>query len=189
MSLHSLFLSPKDTRATPSMSAIQSVLSNLEIIGPPLEGDVFRAGPGFAKHIVFAGCSPYLPMEPPDDGSLRFCHIALQGPFSTPRLVTGTHTVSPRCPSCRHRFSDWRGLLQTHTVDPGSIDCPGCGTRHEICALDWRQRAACGRVLIELRNVFPGEAMPSDTLIASLQRATRLPWAYAWSDYLLNADA
>ena len=99
------------------------------------------------------------------------------------------HSVSPRCPFCRHRYSDWQVRFEAQANNPATSECPGCGARNEACALDWRQRAACGRVLVELRNVFPGEAVPSDTLIASMNRATGLNWVYAWSDYLIDSDS
>jgi hypothetical protein len=56
------------------------------------------------------------------------------------------------------------------------------------CELDWRQHALCGRLLIELRNVFPGEAAPSDTLLRELRLATGSDWRFAWAGYLAAAN-
>ena len=91
--LTSLFLAPADPLACPDREAVADVLQTLAISGRALGDRIYAAGEGFARHVVFAGCSPYLVMEPPADGSRRFCHVALHGPFATPRLVTGPNTV------------------------------------------------------------------------------------------------
>jgi hypothetical protein len=65
--------------------------------------------------------------------------------------------------------------------------CAGCDRSWSIHELDWRAHAISGRVLIELRNVFPGEASPSDLLLKCLQEQSGEPWRYAWAAYL-NED-
>ena len=119
-------------------------------------------------------------MEAPADGSRRFCHVALHGPFETPRLVTGPNTVKPRCPHCRARFDDWRERLDDWRSGK-TATCTRCGETWPAYALDWREHAIGGRVLVELRNVFPGEATPSDLLLRRLGEATGMPWRYAWA--------
>ena len=39
-------------------------------------------------------------------------------------------------------------------------------------------------MLVELRNVFPAEAAPSDLLMQQLREATGSAWRYAWAAYL-----
>jgi hypothetical protein len=181
--LTSLYLAPDDYLAAPPRDGIIDLLRELAIIAEPLPDNSFHAGDGFSRHVIFAGCSPYLVMQPPTDGSRQFCHVAVHGPWPGPRLVTGPNTVKPRCPACRARFSDWQSHLESWR-QPGAIaHCDSCGSEHPPVALDWRSHAIAGRLLVELRNVFPGEAGPSDSLMQRLEGATGLAWRYAWAGY------
>lgn len=182
----SLYLIPQSLSASPQVDSCLQVLRELQIIAAPIDtGDdwqSFWAGEDFARHVVFAGCSPYLRLQPEHPQDRQFCHVAVHGPFPTPLLVTGSHAGKPRCPACRTRLTDW----QERAANPKAMPCSSCGEPLSACQLDWRQGAACGRVLIELRNVFHGEATPSDQLISSLRKATGLDWHYAWADMRLN---
>jgi hypothetical protein len=160
------------------------VLTDLHIVDAPLNATDFTAGEGFIRHVVYAGCSPHLIMQPPADGSLRFCHVALHGPYARPRLVTGPNTVKPRCPACRARFANWRERLDRWTDAAGEVHCIDCGQIWSVHELDWRDHAVSGRVLVELRNVFPGEASPSDLLMHRLNAQTNEDWRYAWAAFL-----
>ncbi len=182
--LTSLFLAPQDPFADASGHAVSQVLRELKIIGDPLGDDLYRAGDNFSRHVVFAGCSPHLVMEPPEGGSRRFCHVALHGPFAQPKLVTGPNTVKPRCPHCRKRFDDWREHLQQWLRNGQQVRCEHCGTVNSVHTIDWREHALSGRYLIELRNVFPGEATPSDVFLQTLEQESKMPWRYAWAAYL-----
>lgn len=178
----SLYLTPDAPDAAPPPGPVRAVLRELEVIGEPLGDAVFRAGDGFSRHVVYAGCAPYLVMEPTTDGD-AFCHVALHGPFARPRLVTGPNTVKPRCPACRTRFADWREQLAGWLAG-ATASCPGCSRAWSAHDLDWRGHAASGRVFVELRNVFPGEASPSDLLLERLGVATGIGWRHAWASAL-----
>ena len=182
--LTSLFLAPADAQTSVPRDLAIAVLRRLDIIGDEIGTDSFSAADGFSRHVVYAGCSPYLVMQPPTDGSRQFCHVAVHGPFDRPRLVTGPNTVKPRCPACRTRFDDWRAALSAWQAGETQADCPGCARRWPAYRLDWRGHAIAGRLLIELRNVYPGEASPSDGLLHALQKATGTAWRYAWAGYL-----
>ena len=182
--LTSLYLAPIDPLARPEPTAIKKLLEKLGVLDGPLGTNRFTAGEGFTRHVIYAGCSPYLVTEPPADGSLQFCHVALHGPYPEPRLVTGPNTVAPRCPACRARFKDWRGRLATWQQAPENIHCEQCGKQTAAYTLDWREHAIGGRYLIELRNVYPGEASPSDRLMAQLSQTSGFDWRHAWAAYL-----
>jgi hypothetical protein len=176
----SLYLSPKSATGTPELHAVSACLSELHLCGPLLieapDKQVFSAGDGFARHVVYAGCSPHLRFEPSGPHDRDFCHLALLGPYPSPVLITGENTVKPRCPRCRARLVEWQGLARARRAT-----CPECGNQSAPWELDWRQHAAAGRFFIELRNVFPGEASPSDRLLASLREHTGMEWEYAWA--------
>ncbi|MCB1800709.1 MAG: hypothetical protein KDI82_03375 [Gammaproteobacteria bacterium] len=182
--LTSLYLAPNDPFTSPEKAPILDLLARMEITAAALDESTFAAGAGFPHHVVFAGCSPHLVMQPPADGSRQFCHVAVHGPFSTPRLVTGPNTVKPRCPQCRARFDDWRGQLEAWQKGDRQAHCRACHTDWTAVRLDWRRHAIGGRLLIELRNVYPGEASPSDLLLHELEQTGGLPWQYAWAGYL-----
>jgi hypothetical protein len=179
----SLYLAPRAPLSAPELSLVRQVLRDLEVIGRALQQGVYSAGDGFSRHVVYAGCSPHLVLEPPADGGLAFCHVALHGPYPAPRLVTGPNTVKPRCPACRTRFADWQVRLADWRAGEPAL-CAGCGRAWAAHELDWRGQAVSGRVLLELRNVFPGEATPSDRLLHALEGATGEGWGYAWAGYL-----
>ena len=180
----SLFLAPADPMSTPPVGTIRETLEQLAIIAAPLGPDTHAAGEGFGRHVIYAGCSPHLVMHPPADGSRRFCHVALHGPFNRPRLVTGPNTVKPRCPGCRSRYTGWRDRLAAWQAGTGQAPCDGCGRVNSPCDLDWRSHAICARLLVELRNVYPAEANPSDLLMHELERASGEVWRYAWAGQL-----
>lgn len=185
----SLYLAPAEPDAAPDIRTIRRLLSDLDIIADELGPSTFRAGDGFSQHVIYAGCAPYLVMEPPRDGGLNFCHVALHGPFADAHLVTGPNTVKPRCPACRTRFEDWRSRLADWQYDRTTAICPGCGQNLRPSQLDWRGHAVSGRVLVELRNVFPGEASPSDLLLQRLENETGEVWRYAWAGHLAPTAA
>ena len=182
--LTSLFLAPRDPDSAPEMAPVRQVLIDLAITADVLGPARFAAGDGFSRHVIYAGCSPHLVMRPPEYGSLSFCHVALHGPFMRPRLVTGPNTVKPRCPGCRARFANWREELDSWQSGLEQAQCATCGRRFPPSRLDWRGHAISGRVLVELRNVFPGEASPSDLLMQRLKTHTGEAWHFAWAAYL-----
>jgi hypothetical protein len=186
--LTSLYLAPNDPDSAPAVHSVRHVLADLEIIADGLGPASYAAGGGFSRHVIYAGCSPYLLMQPPQDGRLNFCHVVLHGPYGRAKLVTGPNTVKPRCPVCRTRFEDWKDRLADWQSGSGAAHCGGCGHDCRASQLDWRGHAISGRVLVELRNVFPGEASPSDPLMHSLKMRTGEDWHYAWAAYLDDSE-
>lgn len=182
----SLFLAPVDPASTPALESVRRVLLELAVIAADLAPGLYAAGDGFSRHVVYAGCSPHLVMQPPGNGGLAFCHVALHGPYARPRLVTGANTVRPRCPGCRARFDDWRARLAAWQAGTADALCTACGRAWPPHRLDWRRQAIGARVLVELRNVFPGEASPSDLLMQRLAECSGEAWRYAWAAYLVD---
>lgn len=183
MQLHSLFLAPGTADERPDSARVIAVLRQLAVIGEPLTPQRFAVGPGFGRHIVFAGCSPYLVTEPPADGGPAFTHLLLHGPLAQPILVTAHGQARPRCPNCRQRIA--AGQIPRNPAD--NWQCRACAKAFSACELDWRHYGLCGRVMVEVVNVFPGEAAPSDALLQALGDATSGPWRHAWAAYLGDA--
>lgn len=156
------------------LTALSACLNDIGLTGEKIS-DFFLCGSQFAQLITFMGCSPHLVMTPPDDGSENFCHIRLLQ-FDQPKLLTGQQTAPPRCPACRFRISDWENTLKPDDVN--DWDCPKCRQQTPVAHLDWRQSAGAGKILIEIKNIFPGEAVPVDKLLAALKNLSGNNWKY-----------
>lgn len=185
MSAGSLLIFPADPAASPpALAALLGLLAESGLIGEPLPGrpGAYRVGHGFLRHVTFLGCSPHLVLDPPEDGGDAFSHVAVLGPYDSPHLLVGDNTVAPRCRTCRAAFADWRAeaLAWMSHPDATVATCPACEARQAPVALDWRETAAVGRVLVDVRNVFPGEGVPGDELLDRLAKLSGGPWRYAW---------
>lgn len=184
MTTGSLLLYPADPAAEPpAAAAVAQTLAALGLVGDPLPTPAaFRAGPEFLRHVTFLGCAPHLVLEPPADGGTGFSHLVIAGPFAVPRLVLGANAATPRCPACRARLDGWRTAVAGWMEEPlrRRVRCPGCGAAHRPADLDWRESVAVGRLFVEVRNVFPGEAVPGEELLRALGRLGAGDWRYAW---------
>jgi hypothetical protein len=180
----SLYLFPADPYASPpEVPGMLDVLRKTGLLGKSLGNLRFLIGDRFFQHVSFAGCSPSMLLEQPQDGSDNFTHISLSGPFPQPRLVATRHHSRPRCPHCGQRLNDWKSQLTNWKENPATeYLCRGCNQSSKAATLDWRRYAACGRLLIEIHQVFPGEAVPGDRLMTELKKATGSEWLYAWAD-------
>ncbi len=173
----SLFL----TTASPSSDFldIQAVKMQLLKIGLISDSDdnPYPCGEEFTSLIVFMGCSPHLNFEPPPDGSDNYCHIILHQ-YRTPHLFTGNQTAPPRCPHCRLRIAGWK---EAFTPEVTRWQCPQCNNVSDVFHLDWKQGGGAGRVLVEIRNIFPGEAVPVDRLMNTLKSLNGENWRYFYT--------
>jgi len=179
----SLYLFPADPWPDPpALPLVTGLLVGQGLLGAPLPGGGFRAGDRLPRLLTFAGCSPHLELEPPPDGSGDFCHVRLHGPLPLPRLVTGPATGAPRCPGCRSRLGDWRPLVAGFNAGgrPAPWHCPECHGVYPLTALRWRHYAAWGRLLVEVHQVFAGEALPGAPMMRALEEGTGVTWSYGW---------
>jgi hypothetical protein len=170
-----LLLHPRAPDAPlPGREELLRGLAGIGLLGTPLggDGDGFLVGDRFLQLITFMGCSPFLQLEPPPEGG-PFCHLALLGPFPAPRLLHGHNTRPPPCPACGKRMEDWREGLAG-----GEVRCPCCGAATPLHGLRWRRNAGLSRCFLEVRNVFPGEAVPVDALLRHLEDFGAGPWDY-----------
>ena len=175
----SLFLCPElpDARY-PEITAIVKLLKNKGLIDQQQDNDSYLCGENFTQLITFMGCSPYLVFEPPADGTDKYCHIYIRQ-YPNIQLFTGQQTAPPRCPECRFRIADWKNRLKDWTARPtSSWHCPECGNTSHAYQLDWRQSGGAGQLFIEIKNIFPGEAVPVDSLLKDLQDLSGLKWRY-----------
>ncbi len=184
MQASSLFIQPADAQPEPPpREVVERVLRRRGVIGEPLDRRRFAAGDGLLAEIGFTGCSVAVKLEPAADDDQDYCHLVMLGPYPQTQPFTGENTVKPRCPECGERLIDWQRLIedwQGEGTEP-SWSCPRCRSRTRASRLRWRRHAAFGRLLIEIRHVFPAEAVPHDALLEALEKATGVAWDYAWA--------
>ena len=160
----------------------------MQLIGEPaaLDNGVFYpTGKHFLQHISFLGCSPTIELEPPSDPATlpadsaagRFCHVFLHSSTSL-CLRADKQCPAPRCPQCRQPFSGWRTVFSTYQQNPTLTDwtCSGCGFNGQLTDLSFRKAAGIGHTFIEIRGIYPSEAVPTDALLNRLQRLSGGPW-------------
>jgi len=178
MSTGRLILTPSDPLSAPaSTRALLASLKDLGLLGPaidPARGS-YLAGERFLELISFMGCSPHVELEPGPDGGENFCHIALIGPLDQPLLMTGPYTTPPRCPACRSRLEGWQERV---TAVDAPLTCGRCGEDFPASQLTWRRSGGFARIAVEVRNVFPNEAVPVPELMKRLARDTGEDWTY-----------
>jgi len=175
----SLLLTPENPDSDfDDINSLKKNLTDAELIQAG-EPNSFLCGEKFTQLITFMGCSPHLVFEAPADGSENYCHVILHQ-HDEIQLLTGQQTAPPRCPSCRHRIPDWKQYRQQwhDNTTTKTWRCPKCETSSFPWQLDWRQSGGAGKILIEIKNIFPGEAVPVDQLLARLKTLSGEKWRY-----------
>lgn len=190
MSAYKLILLPADPHC-PAVSTDRLAME-LQAIGlidrpHPLNGDRFYpAGENFLQLVSFLGCSPRIELEPPSDpetlaadsASGKFCHVFLD---SSEILRFRSDPCAPvaRCPTCRSPLANWQSRLQPWQDNRADSNwhCAQCGSSGDISALNLGKTAGFGHSFVEIRGIFPSEAVPSETLLNTLKSLTHEVWS------------
>lgn len=179
-----LLLYPVDMKMSPDVNKLLKLLEDIKFVGVPFgvgPEDRYLAGQHFFQFLTFLGCSPAIELEPAagevaDPG--RVCHF-LPLEHAQPVARYGLDTLIPRCPSCRQRLEQARDWLADW--EPGAgYSCPSCGEVISLENLGWKRSAAFARFFLEVWNIYPGEAVPVDSLLQKLAAHTGCDWSYAY---------
>ena len=186
----SLYLYPLPVlELPPPLEQVRDILQRCGFLGDELAPGRFQAGADFLAHVTFAGCSPCLELEPPPSGGWNFCHIRLQESERV-GLVTAPQRGRPRCPRCRAAVPAWKEMLPRWARDASlAWRCSECGGEMAAAELDWRQYGVAARQLVEICQVWPGEAVPGDGLLRALAEGTAREWRHAWAASQAAASA
>ena len=190
MAAHKLILLPVNPDCAPVNSALLAgALQSLGLIGAArdINGATFYpTGDHFLQLITFLGCSPMIELEPPADREAlavdsrdgRFCHVFIDS-GDTLRFRSDSRTPTPRCTHCRAPLENWPMVLQGWQDDPANDrwHCPQCGGNGRITALGFRKTAGFGRTFVEIRGIYPSEAVPGEALLNTLKTLTECAWA------------
>lgn len=94
--------------------------------------------------------------------------------FTEPVVLLGRNAKSPKCRSCG------QSLLDVSTLDttlPAQSACLHCGKAWRVTDTTWRGQAAICQFFIQVTEIYPHEALPTDQLLEALaQCAGGTPW-------------
>ena len=190
MAAHKLILLPTDPTCPPvGIPLLAEKLQAIGLIGAAREVNkdtFYPTGERFLQLVTFLGCSPLIELEPPSDPAIlaadsatgKFCHVFLSSAESL-RFRTDTRTPAPRCPTCRTAVTDWPSLLRAWQNDPvnGNWRCAHCEYTGHITGLGFRKSAGFGRSFVEIRGIYPSEAVPGEPLLNALKSLTHGDWS------------
>ena len=153
-------------------------LEDMKLIGEPLAKDKeqFLTGERFLQLVSFVGCSTNVCLTPKPGNDRNFCSIAITGPLQQPTLIWDSNCRPPRCPDCKTPITNW----QQH-IELDKLKCSKCSKELQLGEISWGRQAGYGRIFIEISNIFPGEARPTQILLEDLTRTTGTDWSYFYT--------
>jgi hypothetical protein len=178
-----LILHVRDPAYIPTdIAHVEQQLREVGLIGEPW-GEVsqqrYLIGERFLQLVTFLGCAPAIELEPQSEQKTEFCHIGISPIYPMPRFLADTQGVLPRCPHCRKRFADWQNAIEQWQADSAFLtQCPACHNKLSPTELDWQHSAGFGCFFISIFNIYPGEAIPTETLMHALKESTNQTWNY-----------
>ena len=176
-----LVLTPTSSRETLPSLDLAAALTELRLIDAavsPQWPHRYYIGERFLQYLSFMGCAPALEFKPKDPDSpdwAAFTYVSFTLPLRLPRCYIDTMMAKPRCPHCgkRHACSA-QMLTQTSEL----LVCPKCQQSATLEQWDWREYGGCAQQFISIVNVYPKEAIPTESLLQDLFALTHLHWRY-----------
>jgi hypothetical protein len=175
-----LVLVPSSADWSPeSLQTLALALQDMGLAGPELSPGYLAAGGHFLDYLSFLGCAPTVVFEPPSFdaiGSGRFYHISISSPLSRQVFRCDNLTYRPRCPQCKSELNEWRSWWGEGSC--AEHPCPGCGEVVSPLTINWRRRAGCGRIFIDILGIHAETVKPVPRLFEELERRTGVAWQY-----------
>lgn len=140
-----------------------------------VSGERYLIGDSFLSLVTFLGCAPAIELEPiaEQPESTEFCHIEIEPVKNTVEFIRGSEHLISRCPHCRHRHTSWKTIPESL-----SYHCDKCGVETHLSEYDWKNTAGCGRFFISLHGIYPQEAIPTSSLLLTLEKISGVTWDY-----------
>jgi len=140
-----------------------------------VSGERYLIGDSFLSLVTFMGCAPAIELAPiaklPD--STEFCHVEIETIKKSVEFIRGSDHLISRCPHCRQRHVNWKTIPESLTYS-----CDKCGVETHISEYDWKNTAGCGRFFISLHGIYPQEAIPTASLLQTLEKVSDTQWDY-----------
>lgn len=179
MSQYKLMLYPVlPTGSKPETGIIISVLKDCGLISGEKIHDHYLAGKSFLELLTFLGCAPNICLTPQE--SVKYCHIVIRPVQPVSHCLGYTATATPRCPNCKNKIPHWK-QIQNHEQGATVCVCRHCQATTAMQDLNWKQECAYGCMAIEIINIHPFEAVPSENLLQALHDATGTGWNYSYA--------
>jgi len=163
---------PEPNEPTFTETELTNYLIQLDFASLANSGSL-QVGSQLMDFITFLGCSPSLSVGEVDSAiKIHF--------FDETTGLGGDSIQSLRYPTCKHLLDNPAHLIKNY---PQSTDwlCPSCGLTGKIDTINWRKSAGFSFVFIEVSQIFPKEAVPSDKLLKALQTFSHRDWQWFYS--------
>lgn len=143
-----------------------------------VSGERYLIGESFLSLITFLGCAPAIELKPnlDDPKSTEFCHIEIEQVRSDVEFIRGSEHLISRCPHCRQRHANWDVIPKSL-----SYSCDKCKVETHLSKFDWKNTAGCGRFFISLHGIYPQEAIPTSSLLLTLEKISGTQWEYFYA--------
>jgi len=159
--------------------ALKDLLQEIQFAGDELRPGYLSAGPAFLDYLSFLGCAPTVVFEPPSEeaiGTGQFYHLRIVSPRSEAVFRSDSMTYKPKCPHCKTPLDDWRRWWGAGSC--AAQVCPACGEDLTPQDINWRRRAGCGMVFIEILGIHAETVKPVARLFDDLEKHTGATWQY-----------
>jgi len=171
---YSLFLYADDKKNLSfSKTELIEQLTELEFISSSVDSLNLQAGNNLMDFITFLGCSPSLKLGEVE--STIKVHF-----FNRITGLGGESIETIRYPGCKHPIPDPALLLKQFPATT-NWQCKDCGLKGETKTINWRKSAGFSNLFIEIKHIFPKEAVPSDKLLNTLHSYTQQQWKWFYS--------
>jgi len=185
--IYKLILYPVSTDYVPkSWVNIKLSLNQAGFIGKSISSinESYYVGDNFLQLITFLGCSPHIQIEPEDDNNDSYCRIVLSELNDNIDFRFLARDVIARCPKCRKKLDSWSDWLNQWKESSSAVfvRCEHCDSALSLFDLNWRHNAGFASCFIDIWNIYPQEAIPTEELLSILSEATGEEWDYFFSD-------
>ncbi len=133
----------------------------------------YIAGDQLMDYITFLGCSPSLKLGE-FNSTINFYH------FDKVTGMGGSSIETIKYPGCKHSVKQPASLVSDISKQPNWL-CPVCGQQGKIKDINWRKSAGFSNIFIEISQIFPKEAIPSDKLTGILEEISKTKWKWFYS--------
>jgi hypothetical protein len=179
---YNLLLYPVTALLTaPQTDVIAAALQQCGLISSESSTVNYPAGNRLLELLSFLGCAPNINLTP-EQGD-NFCHVLISPWKSGTHYLGHVNNALPRCPQCKATLPQWQDRINWQLGNT-PCHCSNCNTHSTMLHLNWKQQGAYSCMAVEIINIHPFEAAPSEELLNVLQTVTNVEWSYCYTSTL-----